>query len=62
MWMAMWYGFAFSKLPLHAINQSELKSSDKSWSIDQERPVKTISSFLSFSRLDKDYGPKEYVK
>ena len=39
-----------------------LKSNDNSRSIDQERPVNTNSSFVSFYRLEKDYGPREYDK
>ena len=62
MWIAMWYGFAFSKLGLHVKNQSMLKSNDKSRSIDQERPVNTNSSSISFFGLDKDYSPRQYDK
>ena len=56
----MLYGVAFSKLALHVINQSMLKSNDKSRSIDQERPVNANSNCVSFSPLDKNYGPREY--
>ena len=39
-----------------------LKSNDQSRSIDQKRLVNTNSSSISFFRLDKDYGPREYDK
>ena len=39
-----------------------LKSNDKSRGVDQERPVNTTSSSMSFFRLDKDYGQREYDK
>ena len=39
-----------------------LKSNDKSSSINQERPANSNSSFVSYFRLDKDYGPREYDK
>ena len=31
-------------------------------SINQGRPVNTISSSVSFLRLDKNYGPRKYDK
>ena len=62
MWIAMWCGFAFSELALCVINQRMLKSNDRFRSIDQERPVNTNLSSVSFFRLDKDYGPREYGK
>ena len=61
-WIAMWYGFAFSELTMHVINQIMLKSNDKSRSIDQERPVNTNPSSVSFFLWKNDYGPKEYDK
>ena len=39
-----------------------LKSNDKSRSIDQERPVNTNPSSVSFFLWKNDYGPKEYDK
>ena len=62
MWIAIWYGFASSKLALDVKNRSILKSNDKSRSIDQERPANTNSSFVSFLRSDKNCGPRKYDK
>ena len=62
MWIAMWYGFASSKLALDVKNRSILKSNDKFRSIDQERPANTNSSFVTFLRMDKDCDPREYGK
>ena len=39
-----------------------LKSNDKSRSIDQDRPLNTNSSSVSFFRLNEGYGPREYGK
>ena len=42
MWMAMWYGFVFPKFTQNVINQSMLKSNDKSGGIDQERSSQVL--------------------
>ena len=61
-WIAMWYGYASSKLVLHVLNQTMLKSNGKSRSIGQGRHVNTNWSSLSFFRFQKDYRPRKYDK
>ena len=47
-------------MTLHSINQSLLKSNDKSRSIDQERLINTNSIYVLFFQLGKEYGPQDY--